>query len=139
MTDSGKPDLILEKMGTLDKRMDTLENKMDILDNKVNTLDSKVETLDHKVNILDHKVETLDSKVTTLETDMKEVKEHVRRTDLILENEIRVNIQRVAEGHLDLSRIFHDTMHLCHSEVEILSLRLRMVESDVRQLKAKVS
>lgn len=124
MTDSGKLDLILEKVGSLDRRMDTLDNKMDMLNDKVNTLDDKVNTLD--------------CKVTTLETDMREVKDHVRHTDLIIENEIRINIQRVAEGHLDLSRILHDAMRPS-SEVEMLSLRLRMLESEVRQLKAKVS
>lgn len=124
MTDSGKLDLILEKVGSLDRRMDTLDNKMDMLNDKVNTLDDKVNTLD--------------CKVTTLETDMREVKDHVRHTDLIIEHEIRINIQRVAEGHLDLSRILHDAMRP-NSEVEMLSLRLRMLESEVRQLKAKVS
>ncbi len=124
MTDSGKLDLILEKVGSLDRRMDTLDNKMDMLNDKVSTLDDKVNTLDNKVN--------------TLETDMREVKDHVRHTDLIIENEIRINIQRVAEGHLDLSRILHDAMRP-NSEVEMLSLRLRMLESEVRQLKAKVS
>lgn len=138
MTDSGKLDLILEKVGSLDRRMDTLDNKMDMLNDKVNTLDDKVNTLDNKVNTLDDKVNTLDCKVNTLETDMLEVKDHVRHTDLIIENEIRINIQRVAEGHLDLSRILHDAMRPS-SEVEMLSLRLRMLESEVRQLKAKVS
>ena len=138
MTDSGKLDLILEKVGSLDRRMDTLDNKMDMLNDKVNTLDDKVNTLDNKVNILDDKVNTLDCKVTTLETDMLEVKDHVRHTDLIIENEIRINIQRVAEGHLDLSRILYDAMRT-NSEVEMLSLRVRMLESEVRQLKAKVS
>lgn len=124
MTDSGKLDLILEKVGSLDRRMDTLDNKMDMLNDKVNTLDDKVNTLDCKVN--------------TLGTGMREVKDHVRHTDLIIEHEIRINIQRVAEGHLDLSRILHDAMRPS-SEVEMLSLRLRMLESEVRQLKAKVS
>lgn len=138
MTDSGKLDLILEKVGSLDRRMDTLDNKMDMLNDKVNTLDDKVNTLDNKVNTLDDKVNTLDCKVNTLGTGMREVKDHVRHTDLIIENEICINIQRVAEGHLDLSRILYDAMRP-NSEVEMLSLRLRMLESEVRQLKAKVS
>ena len=42
-------------------------------------------------------------KLDTIENDVKDVK-------LTLENEIRQNIQRVAEGHLDLSRNLHDAM-----------------------------
>lgn len=152
MTDSRKLDLILEKIGsldckisTLDRRMDSFETRMDSLETKVNSLENKVVALDNKVNsldskvvALDNKVNSLDTKTNSLESNLKEIKSHVRHTDLILENEIRINIQRVAEGHLDLSRILHDAMHPS-SEVEMLSLRLRMVESEVRQLKAKVS
>ena len=145
MTDSRKLDLILEKIGsldckisTLDRRMDSFENRMDSLETKMDSLDNKVVALDNKVVALDNKVNSLDTKTNSLESNLKEIKSHVRHTDLILENEIRINIQRVAEGHLNLSRILHDAMHPS-SEVEMLSLRLRMVESEVRQLKAKVS
>ena len=133
------------KVVALNSKVNSLENKVVALDNKVNSLDSKVVALDSKVNslenkvvALDNKVNSLDTKTNSLESNLKEIKSHVRHTDLILENEIRINIQRVAEGHLDLSRILHDAMHPS-SEVEMLSLRLRMVESEVRQLKAKVS
>lgn len=145
MTDSRKLDLILEKIGsldckisTLDRRMDSFETRMDSLETKMDSLDNKVVALDNKVVALDNKVNSLDTKTNSLESNLKEIKSHVRHTDLILKNEIRINIQRVAEGHLNLSRILHDAMHPS-SEVEMLSLRLRMVESEVRQLKAKVS
>lgn len=131
MTDSRKLDLILEKIGSLDCKISTLDRRMDSLETKMDSLDNKVVALDNKVN-------SLDTKTNSLESNLKEIKSHVRHTDLILENEIRINIQRVAEGHLNLSRILHDAMHPS-SEVEMLSLRLRMVESEVRQLKAKVS
>lgn len=152
MTDSRKPDLILEKIGSLDckistldngmdsfeTRMDSLDTKMDSIETRIDSLETRMDSLDTKVIALDTKVNSPDTKTNSFESNLKEIKSHVRHTDLILENEIRINIQRVAEGHLGLSRILHDAMHPS-SEVEMLSLRLRMVESDVRQLKAKVS
>ncbi len=152
MTDSRKLDLILEKIGSLDckistldsrmdsfeTRMDSLETKMDSIETRMDSLETRMDSLDNKMTALDNKVNSLDTKTNSFESNLKEIKSHVRHTDLVLENEIRINIQRVAEGHLDLSRILHDAMHPS-SEVEMLSLRLRMVESEVRQLKAKVS
>ena len=57
---------------------------------------------------------------------------------MTLENEIRANIQRVAEGHLDLSRNLHDAMKPSN-EIEMLAIKVRMLESDVRELKNKIS
>ncbi len=138
MTDSRKLDLILEKIGSLDCKISTLDRRMDSFETRMDSLETKMDSLDNKVVALDNKVNSLDTKTNSLESNLKEIKSHVRHTDLILKNEIRINIQRVAEGHLNLSRILHDAMHPS-SEVEMLSLRLRMVESEVRQLKAKVS
>ena len=48
------------------------------------------------------------------------------------------NIQRVAEGHLDLSRNLHDAMKPSN-EVEMLAIKVRMLETDVKELKAKLA
>ena len=39
-----------------------------------------------------------------MKQDISDIKQKVTKMDLVIENELRVNIQRVAEGHLDLSR-----------------------------------
>ncbi len=98
----------------------------------------KLDLLIEKVSNLDEKVNGLDAKVNNLESDMREVKERVTKIDLTIENEIRVNIQRVAEGHLDLSRNLHDAMKP-NNEIEMLAIKVRMLESDVRELKHKIS
>lgn len=73
----------------------------------------------------------LKQKVSNIEDDVTNIK-------LTLENEIRINIQRVAEGHLDLSRNLHDAMKPS-SEVEMLAIKVRMLETEVRDLKHKIS
>ncbi len=57
---------------------------------------------------------------------------------MTIENEIRVNIQRVAEGHLDLSRNLRDAMRP-GNEVEMLAIRVRRLETDVKVLKERIS
>ena len=87
--------------------------------------------------ILD-KVDNVDTKVSGLESDMQDVNEKVIKINLTLENEIRVNIQRVAEGHLDLSRNLHDAMKP-NNEIEMLAVKVKMLEADVGELKHKIS
>lgn len=75
--------------------------------------------------------QALKQKVSNIESNVTDIK-------LTLENEIRVNIQRLAEGHLDLSRNLHDAMKPSN-EIEMLAIKVRMLESDVRDLKNKIS
>ena len=116
----------------------TENEKLDLILQKISGLDEKVEGIDKRVSGLDEKVDSIDKRVSSLETDMKEVRQQVAKTNFVLENEIRVNIQRVAEGHLDLSRNLHEAMKPS-SEVEMLAIKVRMLETDVRELKDKVS
>lgn len=75
--------------------------------------------------------------IVDLKQDMEQLTQKVSRVEIILENEIRVNIKRVAEGHLDLSRNLHEAMKPS-KEVEILSLKVRKLESDVEDLRVKI-
>lgn len=72
-----------------------------------------------------------------MKQDIELLKQKVSRVELMIGNEIRVNIQRVAEGHLDLSRNLHKAMKPSN-EVEMLALKVRKLESDVEDLKAKI-
>ncbi len=77
------------------------------------------------------KLDLLLDKVNDIETDIRDMK-------LTLENEIRENIKRVAEGHLDLSRNLHDAMKPSN-EIEMLAIKVRMLETDIRDIKAKLA
>lgn len=159
MTDSQKLDLLLSEVkevktdvrtlkddvqalkkdvSTLNKRVSTLEEKVISLEEKVSSLDGKVSSLDGKVSSLDGKVSTLEGKVDKLTQRTDTIEDNIVHINLVLENEIRVNIQRVAEGHLDLSRNFHEAMKP-NEEVEMLALRVGMLESDMRKVKAKLA
>lgn len=91
-----------------------------------------------KLDLILEKVSSLDTRVNNLESDLQEVKQQVTKTNLTLENEIRVNIQRVAEGHLDLSRNLHEAMRP-NNEVEMLAIKVRMLETDIRDIKARLA
>ncbi len=113
MTDSEKLDLIINKLG-----------RFDILEEKFNTLEKRFDALESRFD-------TLESKFDTLETDVKDIK-------FTIENKIRANLQAVAEGHLDLSRNLHDAIKP-GNEIEMLIVKVRRLETDVRRLKEKIS
>ena len=68
---------------------------------------------------------------------MSNVENKVTNIELTLENEIRVNIRRVAEGHLDLSRNLHEAMKI-DNEKEMLSIRVNILESELRRIKERL-
>ena len=113
MTDSEKLDLILDKLVKLD------------------TLEERIDALEKRIDALEKRIYSLEKRIYSLETDIKDIK-------FTIENEIRANLQAVAEGHLDLSRNLHDAIKP-GNEIEMLIVKVRMVETDVRRLKEKIS
>ena len=82
-----------------------------------------------KLDLILTKLEKLD-KLDKLEKDVTDIK-------LTLENEIRVNIQRVAEGHLDLSRNLHEALKM-DNEKEMLAIRVSVLETELRRIKTRL-
>ncbi len=80
-----------------------------------------------KLDLILSRLEKLDK----LENDITDIK-------LTLENEIRVNIQRVAEGHLDLSRNLHEALKI-DSEKEMLAIRVSVLETELRRIKTQLN
>ncbi len=117
MTDSQKLDLLLSEMK---------EVKADVhlLKEDTRTLKENTQTLNTRVQKLSERTDGMENRLVHME--------------VILENELRVNIQRIAEGHLDLSRNLHEAMKP-NAEVEALSIRVGMLESDMRKVKAKLA
>ena len=103
--------LILEELGKLGPRLDSLGGKIDI---EVSRLEAKIE-----------------AEVGRLEEKMQLIR-------LQLENEISPNIRRVAEGHLSLSRHLYEVMRPS-GEVEMLSIRVGILENQVKRLEKKIS
>ena len=79
-----------------------------------------------KLDLILSRLEKLDK----LENDVTDIK-------LTLENEIRVNIQRVAEGHLDLSRNLHEALRI-DNEKEMLLIRVNTLENELRRIKERI-
>jgi len=91
-----------------------------------------------KLDIIESEMQSIKNDTQELKQRMSNVENKVANIELTLENEIRVNIQRVAEGHLDLSRNLHEAMKP-NNEIEMLAIKVRMLETDIRELKARLA
>lgn len=117
MTDSEKLDLILSEMQGMKKDIEGIHKDIEGIHKDIDGIHKDIDGM-HK--------------------DIEDIGQKVTKIDLTIENEIRTNIQRVAEGHLDLSRNLHEVMRP-NNEIEMLAIKVRMLETDVRELKQKIS
>ena len=157
MTDSAKLDLLLSEMQEMKRDIHLLKEDTRELKEDVKTLKEDVRILKDDVQILKDDVQVLKDDVQVLKDDVQTLKENVQtlnettqsldrrvsilegkliHVELVLENEIRVSIKRVAEGHLDLSRNLHEAIKPS-SEMEMLSIRVLILETDVTELKSR--
>ncbi len=116
MTDSEKLDLILSEMQTMKTDIQNTKTDIQSMKTDIQSMKSDTQELKDKVSVIENKV-----------TDIS----------LTLENEIRVNIQRVAEGHLGLSRNLHEALKN-DSEKEMLAIRINVLETELRRIKAQL-
>ena len=136
MTDSQKLDIILSKIEKIDSIENEIKEVKTTLENEIKEVKT---TLENEIKEVKTTLENEIKEVKTmLESEIEEVRADVRNVTMLLENEIRPNIQRVAEGHLDLSRNLHEVIRY-KDEIEMLSITTRMLESEVHELKSKVS
>ena len=84
-----------------------------------------------KLDLILSEMQDLKHRTANIEKDVTDIK-------LTLENEIRVNIQRVAEGHLDLSRNLHEAMKI-DSEKEMLAIRVNVLETELRRIRQQLN
>ncbi|MCM1297610.1 MAG: hypothetical protein NC311_18890 [Muribaculaceae bacterium] len=141
MTDSEKLDLILTGVIDLNTRMYRVEEdlkevkeEVKLLKDRMDNVERELKEVKEEVSILKEDLKEVKEEVSILKEDLKEVKEEVTKTSLIIENELRVNIQRIAEGHLDLSRNMHDVIRP-NNEVEVLVVRVGVLETEVNYIK----
>ena len=110
--------------------MNSLDSKLTSLDEKVNSLYTKVASLDAKVNSLDTKVASLDAKVNSLDADVRGIK-------VVLENEVRRDLNLLAEGHAAiLERLpSQEEKEALEARMDAMEAAIRLHSKQIRELK----
>lgn len=61
-----------------------------------------------EIHPINSRLDNMDSRLDNIETDVSEIKNRTLKIEVILENEIRPNIQLLMEGHKGLVDTMHD-------------------------------
>ena len=113
--------------GELD--MGNTKKLMDMMQKGFDRLDKRMDKMDKRMNKMDKRMDTIDKRLVNLEHTTKDIQ-------LTIENEIRPNIQTIAEGHLDLNRKLDEALKV-ENEKEIMKIHLTHLENEVRRIKEK--
>ena len=130
MTDSEKLDLLLNKVTSMEGKMTSMEGKMTSMEGKMTSMESEMTSMKGEITAVKNEMTSMKSKISSLEYRVTDIQ-------LTLDNETNKGIQIIAEGHLDLARRLHDALRV-ESDKEIASLRLSMLENEVRRLRDKI-
>ena len=107
---NGKLDLVLSKLDSMENRQDGFEKKLEQFEKKQDQFEEKLEDVDRRVI----------------------------NVELTIENEIRPNIQLLAEGYSAFMRK-NDELAKVKEEHDFTKIRLDVLESRVNRLEEKVS
>jgi len=105
---------------------------------KLDLLLCKMDSLMTNVGSMREDIDSLKGDVSVLKQDNIYLKQSMREMQLTLENRLWPSIQRVAEGDLDLSRQLREALKP-NQEFEMLSVRMAILETEVRALKQKMA
>ncbi len=94
---------------------------------KLDLILSKMDQMESRMDRMVSKMDQMEAKIDRMESD-------IRNIELTIENEIRANIRQVAEGHHNLSRKLHEALK-AGAENEMLSIRVNVLESEMRRVK----
>ncbi|HIU26651.1 MAG TPA: hypothetical protein IAC50_09185 [Candidatus Copromorpha excrementigallinarum] len=142
---------ILEALGSLNEKVTGIQGDLAGVKEDVGSLKDDVSELKEDVGNLKEDVGELKDDVGELKKDVSELKddvgilkdvterqgEELTAVKLMHENEIRQSIQLIAEGHLSLERKLDESLKV-NQEREMLLIRVAKLETEVRELKAKI-
>ena len=114
-------------MGNTKKILDKMEKGFDCLNKRMDKMDKRLDGMDKRLDGMDKRLDGVDMRLDSLEHTTKNIM-------LTIENEIRPNIQIIAEAHMDLNRKLDEALKT-ENEKEIMKIRLTYLENEVRQLK----
>ena len=119
---------------------DILELKSAVTQNSADiaNLRTEVDGLRTDVGGLHTEVDGLHTEVGGLRADVGELRIEVRHLNDIHENEMRPNIRIIAECHTDLYRNLKEAQKPSQ-DIELLKIKVNVLESDVAKIKQKIS
>ena len=120
--------------GVVTKAMEPVREEVKELRKDVTELQVGMKELRADVTKLQVDVEELQTGMEKLSTDVERLGRKTEKIEFIMENELRPNICKIAEGHLDLSRKL-DMVRVRRSEYTLMDIKVSGLQLDIREMK----
>ena len=120
--------------GVVTKAMEPVREEVKELRKDVTELQVGMKELRADVTKLQVDVEELQTGMEKLSTDVERLGRKTEKIEFIMENELRPNICKIAEGHLDLSRKL-DMVRVRRSEYILMDIKISGLQLDIREIK----
>ncbi len=140
MTENEKLDLILSKLDKLDKleeRTTGIESDITDIKNNIAGIETDIAGIKDDITGIKDNIAGIETDIVGIKGDIAGMESDITDIKITIENEIRVNIQRVAEGHLDLSRKLNECIRLSSDikdKQELQDIYINMHNSKLRAL-----
>ena len=125
---------VREEVKGLRKDVTELQVEVKELRKDVTELQVEVKELRKDVTELQGDVVELQTGMEKLSTDVERLGRKTEKIEFIMENELRPNICKIAEGHLDLSRKL-DMVRVRRSECTLMDIKISGLQLDIREIK----
>ena len=125
---------VREEVKELRKDVTELQVEVKELRKDVTELQVEVKELRKDVTELQGDVVELQTGMEKLSTDVERLGRKTEKIEFIMENELRPNICKIAEGHLDLSRKL-DMVRVRRSECTLMDIKISGLQLDIREIK----
>ena len=120
--------------GVVTKAMEPVREEVKELRKDVTELQVGMKELRADVTKLQVDVAELQTGMEKLSTDVERLGRKTEKIEFIMENELRPNICKIAEGHLDLSRKL-DMVRVRRSEYILMDIKISGLQLDIREIK----
>ena len=120
--------------GVVTKAIEPVREEVKELRKDVTELQVGMKELRADVTKLQVDVAELQTGMEKLSTDVERFGRKTEKIEFIMENELRPNICKIAEGHLDLSRKL-DMVRVRRSEYILMDIKISGLQLDIREIK----
>ena len=108
------------------------------MSNENSAILNELKKINERFDAVDARFDAVDSNYQEVKKEISELKTGLKNVNLILEDEIRPNINIIAEGHLALNQKLDEALKITQEE-ELMKVRLNVLESEVRKLNDRVA
>lgn len=124
------------RLDAMDERFDRIDRRLDAMDERFDGIDRRLDAMDERLDAMDERLDGMDQRIGSLTIQVSDSAKRLKNIEMTLENEIRPNIMRVAEAHLDLNRKLEEALKN-DQERERIVLKLNFLDGEVRRLKGR--